>query len=220
MSPKEKAVDMFREIASEEKFKGWPLVGEPRIVEPNIPFFGKVLAYTMATGNGNEDYFSIIRHFGWCVVFGVTNEQKVVTLVQWKPGVNCASWELPPGGIGKIDPGATQGEILEKTKMVYLAETGYGNGTWDYLGNILIETGKFRGAGPNDHGLPAHMMLATSLEKIQGSRQPNRNEIMETLEVPLDEWPAVIASGLFKEASALPCAMLALQKLNKLKWDF
>ena len=211
------AVELFKEIASQEKFKGWPLVGDYRLGE-KIPYFGQVLSYTLRTDNGDEDYVSLIRHFGWCVVFGVTEDNKVVTLVQWKPGINQASWELAPGGIGKINPGASSGEILEKTREIYLKETGYGEGDWSYLGKIFIETGKFRGAGQNDHGLPAHMMLANKLKHISGARQPNRNEIMETLEVPLEEFRICIESGLFEEASALPCALLALLKLGKLKW--
>lgn len=211
------AVSRFLEIACQPKFNGWPLIGEYEFGE-KIPFFGQMLNYTLRTGNGDEPYTSIIRHFGWCVVFGVTAEGKVITLVQWKPGVNRASWELAPGGIGKIAPGASDAEILEKTQEIYMRETGYGEGKWDNLGHILIETGKYRGAGPNDHGLPAHMMLATGLKKIKDARQPNRNEIMETLEVPLEEFRGVIESGHFDEASALPCALLALQKLGKLKW--
>jgi len=210
-------IERYKEIAGQVKFQGWPLVGDYKLGE-KVPYFGQVLSYTLQTGNGNEDYYSLIRHFGWCVVFGITENNNVITLVQWKPGVNQASWELPPGGIGKIDPGASAGEILEKTKEIYLKETGYGNGDWSYLGKILIETGKYRGAGPNDHGLPAHMMMATDLKRIQGARDLNRNEIMETLEVPLDEFRSVIESGLFQEASALPCALLALLKLGQIKW--
>jgi hypothetical protein len=213
----ENAVARFTQIAGQEKFRGWPVVGTP-VIDAKIDFFGQTIKYQLATGNGTEDYTSILRHFGWVVVFGVTKENKVITLVQWKPGVNRASWELPPGGIGKIGPGVSRGEIIDKTKMVYTKETGFGGGDWHYLDSIDIESGKFRGASFEDHGLPAHMMLATGLEKIQDARQPNRNEIMETLEVPLDEWPEVIASGKFREASALPCALLALMKLGKLKW--
>jgi hypothetical protein len=211
------ATKKFREIASNPKFKGWPLVGDYKL-GVKIPFFGQTLEYVLRTGNGNEDYVSLIRHFGWCVVFGVNEKSNVISLVQWKPGANKPGWELPPGGIGKIAPGTSQGEILEKTKEIYLKETGYGNGDWDYLGHILIETGKYRGAGPDDHGLPAHMMLATNLVQIQDSRQPNRNEIMETLEFPLDEIREVVESGLLEEASALPCALLACIKLGALKW--
>lgn len=213
----ENSVTKFRKIASQEKFKGWPLVGNYEL-GAKIPFFGQELKYTLRTGNGDEEYYSLIRHFGWVVVFGVTVDRKVITLVQWKPGVNCASWELPPGGIGKLAPGATQSEITEKSQEIYLRETGYGEGTWEYLGNSIIETGKFRGAGPDDHGLPAHMYLATGLKKITDARQPNRNEIMETLEVPLDEFRAVLESGEFTEVSAVNCAMLALIKLNLLTW--
>jgi len=114
-------------------------------------------------------------------------------------------------------PTATAEEILARTKESYLKETGYGEGNWSYLGHVMIETGKYRGAGPDDHGLPAHMFLATELEKEAGARNPNKNEIMETVFVPLDEFNDVIDSGLFMEASALPCALLALRKLKGFK---
>lgn len=208
------AVDRFRELAAEERFRGWPVIGEPRLTT-KIPYFGQVMEYQLETGNGKEDYASIIRHFGWVVVFGITDQENVVTLVQWKPGVNCASWELPPGGIGKVPPGTSLEEIMSKTQAVYLKETGYGGGDWGRLGHVMIETGKYRGAGPEDHGLPAHLMLATGLIKQADARQPNPNEIMETLEVPLPEFDAVIDSGLFVEASALPCALLAMRHLQK-----
>src|SRR3989338_6736808 len=100
------AVERFRKLAAEDRFKGWPLVGEPEL-GPKIPFFGGTLNYKLNTGNGVEEYTSILRHFGWAVCFGVNGNHQVVTLCQWKPGVNQASWELPPGGIGNVNPGAT-----------------------------------------------------------------------------------------------------------------
>lgn len=214
----ESAVERFKEIASEERFKGWPMVGEvdyPDLALGRIPFFGRVMHYSLATSNGVEDYYSIERHFGWAVVFGVTKDSQVVTLVQWKPGVNQASWELPPGGIGRVESGAAFEEILSRVRDVYLRETGYGGGEWSYLGRVLIETGKYRGAGPEDHGLPAHLYLATNLEVVQEARSPNPNEIMETLLVSLEEFEQVIDSGLFVEESALSCALLALRRLAK-----
>ena len=212
------SVDKFKAIASQKKFQGWPLIGGYQLGE-KIPFFGQILKYTLQTGNGQEEYFSLLRNFGWAVVFGLTKENKVLTLAQWKPGVNQASWELPPGGIGKIPAGTSEAEITATTKKIFLSETGYGNGSFQLLQTILVETGKYRGPGPNDHGLPAYLFLATGLEKIQDARSPNRNEIMETIEVPLAEVSDIIESGLFNEVSALPCALLAMMKLEKLKWS-
>ncbi len=211
------AVERFKELAAEPRFKGWPVVGQPMLTG-KIPFFGQLLEYDLETGNGVEHYASIIRHFGWSVVLGITQDLNVVTIAQWKPGVNCASWELPPGGIGKIAPDATPEEILAKTQEVYLRETGYGGGKWSYLGHIMIETGKYRGAGPDDHGLPAHMFLASRLELRAEARKPNPNEIMETLVFPLNQLPEVVRSGEFVEASALPCALLAMEKLGILNY--
>lgn len=221
------AVEEFRRLATEDRFKGWPLVGEPKL-GPKIPFFGRTLNYKIRTGNGIEDYTSILRNFGWAVCFGIVNlrdsvypntdaGRHVVTLCQWKPGVNQASWELPPGGIGIINS-ATIDEITERTKQAYLKETGLSNGEWKYLGRIMIETGKYRGAGFNDHGLTAHLFMADGLERLQDARNPNPNEIMETLLVPLDEFRQVLESGLFVEESAVVCAYKALTELRFLRW--
>lgn len=211
------AVDRFLELAHEDRFKGWPVVGEPEL-GPKIPWFGQTLNYQLETPKGIEDYTSIIRHFGWAVVFGVTKgpDKMVPTLCQWKPGVNQASWELPPGGIGKIDPGVSLHEIKETTEAAYLKETGLGNGCWSYLGHVMIETAKFRGAGPENHGLPAHLFLAEELESLQDARHPEPNEIMETIMVPIGEFMEVLQSGYFVETSARNCAYDALVKLKAL----
>lgn len=221
-----RAIDRFAALATEDRFKGWPVIGEPELGQ-KIPFFGQALNYKLHAGGRVENYTSILRHFGWAVCFGVVNLRSntysdaegphVVTLCQWKPGVNRASWELPPGGIGKIDSNATLDEICEKTKKAYLKETGL-DGNFQYLGYIMIETGKYRGAGADDHGLAAHLFLATDLQKVRDARQPEPNEIMENLMVPLHEFPEVLESGLFVEESAVACAYKALIKLGKLYW--
>lgn len=207
------ALARFNTLATQPRFQGWPLVGTPEL-ENKIPFFGQTLKYQLETGNGVEDYVSIIRHFGWCVVFGVTTDLEVLTLVQWKPGVNCASWELPPGDIGQTPPDIAMDDLLLRTRAVYFKETGYGGGDWQYPGATDVESGKYRGTGPDDHGLPAHMFLATGPEERDDARSPNPNEIMETPMVTLEEFWPVIDSGQFREVSALPCAMLALRRLG------
>ncbi len=211
------AVTRFCALAAQDRFKGWPLVGEVKL-GAQIPYFGQVLECTLQTGNGPEQYYSIQRNFGWVVVFGLTADGEVITLCQWKPGVNGPSWELPPGGIGKLGPGATLEEIETRTKESYLKETGYGSGIWKYLGHTMIETGKYRGAGPEDHGLKAHMYLATGLQRQADARAPNANEIMETLMVPLYEFRHVLESGMFVETSAVVCAYKALLATHSLKW--
>ena len=212
------AIQRFLKIAAEDRFKGWPLVEGSLTEGAKIPFFGSTINYQLQTPNGVEDYTSIIRSFGWGMVFGVTKDGMVITIAQWKPGVNAPSWEMPPGGIGKLGPDVTAEEILEKTQTSYTKETGYGNGKWTPLGRVVIETGKYRGAGPNDHGLNAYMFLATDLEKIGDARQPNANEIIETLEVPISEFEQVLDSHLFVETSAVACAYKALMKLGQIKW--
>jgi len=209
-------IKAFEKVRDRINSKIWPQIGEVENFGEKIPFFGQVIKYSLQTDKGPEDYYSIARHFGWSVVFGITKDAKIITLVQWKPGVNQASWELPPGGIGKIGPEASQEEILAKTKEFYLKETGYTSSDkfWTYLGNALVETGKYRGADEHGHGLPAHMFMAMNLEKIQEARQPNPNEIMETMEIPVADFREVLDSGYFNEISAALCAYKAQTKLG------
>lgn len=209
-----RSIEQFKQISVEPRFQGWPLVSD-FTYRREIPFFGQAIEYELETPHGREKYFSILRSFGWCVVFGITEDQNVITLVQWKPGVNQASWELPPGGIGMIHPGASSEFILERTKETYLKETGYGGGEWIRLGALMIETGKYRGVSPNDHGLPAYLMMATGLARKQDARSPNPNEIMESLLVSLDEFPQVLESDFFIEASAVACGYRALKRLGR-----
>jgi hypothetical protein len=207
-------VDQFLEIAGEERFKGWPVVEGSVQLGEKIPFFGQTINYELQTPAGVDKYTSILRHFGWVVVVGITQDWYIPTLVQWKPGVNRASWELPPGGIGKTPPDISEEELLEKTKEHYLKETGYGGGDWEYLGYTLIETGKYRGAGPDEHGLKAHMYMAKGLKKLGDARNPEPNEIMETLLVPIRDLRKVVNSGHFLEVSAVVCAHKALDKVG------
>lgn len=208
----------FLNLSGQERFQGWPLVGQPVLGE-KIPFFGQTLHYQLQTPTGVQDYTSILRYLGWAVTFGIVDDYEgkgphVITLCQWKPGVNQASWELPPGGIGKISQWATAAEILLATQTHFLKETGYANDAgWTSLGHVVIESGKYRGADQNGHGLPAHLFLAQGLVKVDDARKPNPEEIIETFMVPLGEVPEVVNSGYFNEASAVACALKALAVL-------
>lgn len=163
------------------------------------------------------DYYTLLRHFGWSVVFGVTSDEQTITIIQWKPGVNKSSWELPPGGIGKIEEETSFDLIQEKTKDFYQKETGYGRGKWQYLGSVEIETGKYRGATSKSQGFKAHLWLATGLKKISETHHEPEEKIIPLL-VPLKEFREVLESGLFVETSAVCCSLRALIKLGYLSW--
>ncbi len=218
-APHFSAVALFRALSQDERFRGWPLVGEPQL-GAEIPYFGQILHYQLQTPKGVQDYTSVLRYFGWAVTFGIVDDYEgkgphVITLCQWKPGVNQASWELPPGGIGKISQEATPEEILLATQTHFLKETGYANDAgWASLGHVVIESGKYRGADENGHGLPAHLFLVRGLVRVEDARKPNPEEIMETIMVPLGELREVINSGYFNEASAVVCALKALAVLD------
>ena len=195
---------------------GWPTISrEPYI---SIPFFGEIIKETRNINGEPHDYWNVIRHFGWSVTFGITTgSEEVLTLIQGKPGVNRGSWELPPGGIGKIAEDASLETILQKTKDVYLRETGYGGNSWSYLGHIMIETGKYRGASSDSNGLRAHMWLAENLVN-QSTTSHADNELIKVFPLPIRDFRKVLESGLFVEESAVACAYKALLKTGHLAW--
>ncbi|OGZ56441.1 MAG: hypothetical protein A3H64_02020 [Candidatus Ryanbacteria bacterium RIFCSPLOWO2_02_FULL_45_11c] len=204
-----------RELLQNKWGGGWSILSTEEYAR--VPFFGNVIKQSRNVNGKPVEYYNILRHFGWSVTFGVTEDHNVLTLIQWKPGVNQASWELPPGGIGKIEENTSRKTILKKTQEVYLNETGYGNGAWQYLGYVMIETGKYRGATPDSHGFRAHMWLARNLKSIKDvSHAPE--EMIEVFPVPLQEFREVLESGLFVEESSVAGAYKALIKLGLLSW--
>lgn len=197
------------------KLKGWPVISTKEVA--TIPYFGKVIKQIRDIDGEKMDYYNILRHFGWSVTFGVTADNQVLTLIQWKPGVDKGTWELPPGGIGKIDEEASLDLIQERTKEFYQKETGYGKGKWKYLGYVMIESGKFRGATKDSHGLKAHLWLATGLEKISGTAHRPEEKIV-LFPIPLEKFRKVVESDLFNETSSVCCAHRALIELGCLQW--
>lgn len=216
MSEKDSAVSRFQQLAAETRFQGPEMKGSQEVLQ--IPYFGKAmreLRGPIVPGGPDREWFPMLRWFGWVVVFGLTATGRVITLGQWKLGVNQISWELPPGGVHALKPGMTDAEILLHTQEAYANETGYGGGEWLNLGHTLIETGRYRGESMDDHGLKAHMFLAKELVPTGRPRNLHEGDIMEIIEVPLDEFYGVLHSGLFVEASAVPCAMKALIELGR-----
>lgn len=210
-------VKRARELLQNKWGEGWPIIGRKTFAK--IPFYGEVVEETRLVKGVEKPYFPIVRQSGWAVVFGVSfDERDVLTLIQWKPGVNRGSWELPPGGIGSFMEDAPIKTILERTKEIYRKETGYGDGEWIHLDHIAIETGMYRGATVDSHGFRAHLFLADGLRRISGTEH-QQNEMIELFPVPLQEFRQVLESGLFVEESAVVCAYKALVKLGFLTWE-
>lgn len=206
-----KAERLIKELGT-----GWPVISSEETI--TIPYFGKVLKQVRSVGQKQVEYYNLLRHFGWSVVFGLTKENNVLTIIQWKPGVNKGVWELPPGGIGKVAEDAPLNLILERTKEFFQKETGYGKGDWQYLDWIGIETGKYRGATAESHGFRAHLWLATDLEKVSDLDHAPEEKI-KILPVPVNELPKITRRNLISEESAVCCIYRAFIKLGILKWN-
>lgn len=200
-----------------EKYnQGWPILSQCELTE--IPYYGRVFEEQRLVSGTEESFYPIIRQFGWSMVFGVTSEKnEVLTLIQWKHGINQAEWRLPPGGIGEVSEDADITTILNKTREAYLQETGYQGAGWTYLGPMIIESGKYRGATLDSHGFAAHLWLADNLEEV-AKPNPPAGDVYEILPVPVREFSRILDSGLFVEESSLVCAYKALTALGILRW--
>lgn len=135
----------------------------------------------------------------WVNVVAVTSEKKLVMVEQYRFGVGELTIE-PVGGI--VDPGE---DSLGAAKRELLEETGYGEGSWRYLGAVH--------ANPAFHNNHCHHWLAEDVVPLR-SPDPDAGEAIRVHLMTLDETRQAIADGRLKHSLGLS----ALSRVFPL-WD-
>ncbi len=103
---------------------------------------------------------------------------------------------------GMIDPGE---ESLDAAKRELLEETGFGEGSWRYLGSVQ--------ANPAIHNNLCHLWLAEDVVAVQ-SPTPDAGEAIRVHLMSLDEIKEAIDSGRLKH----PLGLAALSRVYSL-WE-
>ncbi len=129
-------------------------------------------------------------------VVPLTEDGQVVLVGQWRVPFDAWSWEIPEGGAGHGEPAldAIQRELRE--------ETGYVAERWEPLGPPVHLS--------NSHTAEvAELFLATGLTHV--GDDPDGDEVLEVIHVPLEEALAMVDDGRITDAMTV----IALLRLHR-----
>ena len=130
----------------------------------------------------------VLESVDWINIVAVTCDHQLVMVKQYRFGVESCTLETA-GGI--VDAGE---ESLQAAKRELLEETGYGGGTWSYLGAVE--------PNPAFHPHLCHHYLAKDVELIS-DQELGGGEAIEVKLCSLDEVRVAIKDGSCRHTLAL-----------------
>lgn len=166
---------------------------------PKLPLF-RVRFDTMQHPETSEEFQRLVLEApDWVTVVAVTTDHKIVMVEQYRFGVGELTIE-PVAGI--VDRGE---EPRDAGKRELLEETGFGEGTWRYLGSVQ--------ANPAYHNNLCHHWLVENVVSLQ-TPKPDAGEAIRVHLMSLDEIREAIAVGRLRH----PLGLSALSRVFPL-WE-
>lgn len=148
-------------------------------------------------GQRGRHTYQIIRHPGGAGVLPVHSDGTVSLIRQLRPAVAAVMLEIPAGRLGPAEPPE------ECARRELLEETGITAAELIPLGTVCSSPGVFDEV--------VHLFAATGIS--QGDAQPEADEEIEVLRLPLMEALLMAADGRISDAKTL-AALLRWQLLN------
>jgi 8-oxo-dGTP pyrophosphatase MutT (NUDIX family) len=182
---------------SERELQPWRILSSAYRIES--PFLRlRVDRVELPNGTVVEDYF-VRESRGFCVVFALTDDNRVVLVRQYKHGVGEIILELPAGA---IDPGETP-EMCARREL--LEETGYGDVALQHVRTFF--------ADPTNSDSRFHLFVARGARLIAEPDLDDTEEI-EVLLAPIDEVRAMALDGRIPTGSQVAAVLVALASLG------
>lgn len=167
---------------------------EEKTLESERIYEGKILNLrkdTVTVENGTS-MREIVEHNGGAVIVPVTDDRKVIMVKQYRKPARRVMLEVPAG---KIDPG----EDHYTTAVRELREeTGY---TAD---NVRFLTMMYPSVGYSEEKLYIYMVTGLT----PGETDPDENEAIDVVEIPLDEIHKMIMEGKIEDAKTIAGVMM------------
>jgi len=166
---------------------------------PDLILF-QVRFHEMRHPYGSKTYKRLVLESAdWANVVAVDPQGRLVMIDQYRCGVDEVITE-PVAGV--VDPGE---DSLTAAKRELLEETGYGGGTWRYLGSVH--------PNPGTQSNRLHHWYAEGVVPIQTAR-PDKGEAIRVRLMTLEEVREAVSSGSMSNALGLS----ALSRVYSL-WD-
>ena len=161
---------------------------EERQLASELIFDGKVLhVYRDVIGlpNGKEGFREYCRHGGAVCVVPLTDHNEVICVRQYRYAVGKVVLEIPAGKLDSPDEDPLEAAVRELRE-----ETGYRNATVTSIGNLYTS--------PALLSEVIYMYLAENM--TPGDVDPDEDEFLEIVKIPLDEMVAMIVRGEIMDA--------------------
>jgi ADP-ribose pyrophosphatase len=171
-----------------------------KILSEKQIYKGKLLdvrKYEVVLPNGLKSGREVIKHIGASAVLAVDDEKNILLVRQYRFAAGDHLMEVPAGKFDRYgeDP-------LECARRELEEETGKKAEFWNYLGYILTTPGF------TDEKI--HLFLAKGL--FDGKTNPDSDEFIQIIRVPLDEFEKMITQGTINDAKTI--AVYARAKLS------
>lgn len=147
----------------------------------------------------------VLEYPDWVNATALTRNGELLLVRQYRHGVRDWVLELPGSWIKPDDADREQAirrELLE--------ETGY---VFEHVEPLLSLS-----PNPGTHDNRLHAFLATGGERVRAP-QPDADEHIEVLSLPLDEVQARLLDGSLLDNGHLSCLLLGLLRLGRLRFD-
>lgn len=145
-----------------------------------------------------DDYF-VRESRGFCVVFALTADERVVLVRQYKHGIGEIVVELPAGA---IDPGETP---LVCAQRELAEETGYAAAAFEHVRSFVTD--------PTNSDSRFHLFLARGAVQT-GSQDLDLTEEIDVLLASPDEVRAMALDGRIAAGSQVAAVLIALAALD------
>jgi ADP-ribose pyrophosphatase len=174
----------------------WPLIASESVFDAGLLQVIRDRARSPRTKREHD--FHVIRMADWLMVVPLTEDKKLVMVRQYRQGSREASLEVPGG----LHDGDTAVESPVQGAARELAEeTGYGGGTWLFLGQLRPHPALFSNR--------AWIYLARDVRPTSAPK-PDAGEDIEVVLLDAQEIRTRIAGGEINNAMTVAALALAL----------
>ncbi len=164
-------------------------------------FQGKLLTVrvdTVSLPRGRTSIREIVEHSP-CVCMAPIDGSEVLLVRQYRKAVEASLLEVPAGG---MEPGETPEDAVIRELQ---EEIGHTAGTLTHLQSFFMS--------PGFCTEEMHAFLATDLRPAV--LDPDFDEDIEVVRVPINEIPGLLNSGQVRDAKSITTLLLALEALRK-----